>query len=248
MANEGYLEIENSQKKEWSEFEDSDFSTREEFLKARELGINDKNTLTVYNFIALFQTGTPIAISKIEGKTKIYEDDLEEICQKVPVSKLGKYMGDAGNFMRGEKTAYLYNCVIIDGSNVAFDNDGKAKLDRIKIVKKKAMEITELPVHVYVTAYLRYRIDNPDGLEELIKRKEVNQNPAGEDNDIFIIQAALEKNGYIISNDTLKDWKEANPNKADEIEQRKCTFNFHDDETVYFGDKLSTIKAPSGTI
>ncbi len=174
---EGYLEIENSQKEKWSEFEDSDFSTREEFLKARELGINDKNTLKVYNFIALFQTGTPIAISKIEEKTKIYEDDLEEICQEVPVSKLGKYMGDAGNFIRGEKTAYPYNCVVIDGSNVAFDNDSKAKLERIKIVKKKAMEITGLPVYVYVGAPLRHHIDDHDGLEELIKRKEVNQNP-----------------------------------------------------------------------
>ena len=62
---------------------------------------------------------------------------------------------------------------------------------------------------------------------------------------MFIIQAALDKNGRIITNDNFMDWREENPNKADEIEQRRVTFHFDDDETVYFGGTLGTIKTPS---
>lgn len=236
-------------KKEWTQFEKSGFSTKEEFLQAKKLGIDDAETLKIYNFLASFEPDTPIAISRIVESTDVYEKELEAICQKAPISNLGTYLGKAGNFMRSghseSKKDLPYKYVVMDGSNVAHEgSDDNPKLVNILNAKEK-LESMGLEVITIVSASLRHKIDNPTELEKRIKRKEIIQTPAGKDNDIFIIQEAFEKDAFILSNDRFKDWKEANPNKAEEIEQRTVTFSITDEKTILFDDKLSILRAPS---
>ena len=238
-----------SNKKEWTQFEKSGFSTKEEFLQAKKLGIDDAETLKIYNFLASFEPDTPIAISRIVESTDVYEKELEAICQKAPISNLGTYLGKAGNFMRSghseSKKDLPYKYVVMDGSNVDHEgSDDNPKLVNILNAKEK-LESMGLEVITIVSASLRHKIDNPTELEKRIKRKEIIQTPAGKDNDIFIIQEAFEKDAFILSNDRFKDWKEANPNKAEEIEQRTVTFSITDEKTILFDDKLSILRAPS---
>lgn len=235
---------------EWSQFKKSGFSTKEEFLRAKSLGIDDLKTLKIYDFLATFEAGTPIAIPKIVERTNVREGELAALCQKEPISKLGTYNGRAGNFIRGEwselKKNWLYQSVVMDGSNVAHEgNDDNPKLANI-LTAKQELERRGLEVIVIVSASLRHKIDNFAELEERIKRNEIKQTPAGRDNDVFIIQEAIEKDAFILSNDRFNDWKEANPDKEEEIEQRTVMFTFTNEKTILFDAKLSTlIKAPN---
>ena len=106
---------------------------------------------------------------------------------------------------------------------------------------EKAEEIGT-PVYVYITAYLKNRIDDKAKLKGYIQKKKVIETTGKSEDDKFFIQAALEKDGFIITNDFLRQYKEAHPDKADEIENRRVPFNFHDEDTVHFGGKLSEIK------
>ncbi len=95
--------------------------------------------------------------------------------------------------------------VIVDGSNVALHRSRKGKVRNIKLVIK-ALEKKGFKVRVIVDASLRYRVDKPSELEELIKQGKVIQAPPGTPADYFILKLAEDLNAIVVSNDMYREW------------------------------------------
>ncbi|HDJ84066.1 MAG TPA: hypothetical protein ENG44_03590 [Desulfurococcaceae archaeon] len=97
--------------------------------------------------------------------------------------------------------------VVVDGSNVAFHRvgKGKGKIRNILIVLR-SLEKKGFDVKIVVDASLRYRIDNPNILEKLVREGKIIQAPPGTPADYFILKLAEDLNAAVISNDMYRDW------------------------------------------
>lgn len=95
--------------------------------------------------------------------------------------------------------------VIVDGSNVALHRSRKGRIRNIKIMIK-ALERKGFKVKVIVDASLRYRIDKPSELEELINQGKIIQAPPGTPADYFILKLAEDLNAIVVSNDMYREW------------------------------------------
>lgn len=97
--------------------------------------------------------------------------------------------------------------VIVDGSNVAFHRvgRGKGKIRNILIVIR-SLEKKGFDVKVVVDASLRYRIDNPNMLDKLVREGRIIQAPPGTPADYFILKLAEDLNAVVVSNDMYRDW------------------------------------------
>jgi hypothetical protein len=101
--------------------------------------------------------------------------------------------------------------VIIDGSNVAYDNVPKGEPPRYRNIWL-ALEYyakNHLNVRVIVDPSLRHEIDDVDVFQEALDQKLITQSPAGIQADEYILRLAVtHPNAKIVSNDTFEDWQQ----------------------------------------
>ena len=105
---------------------------------------------------------------------------------------------------------------LIDGSNVAFANEGGAKLWNIHLMREKMREEGYEPV-VVADAALRHQIDDRRRYEEMVESGEIRQAPAGTDADYFLLTFARELDAAVVSNDRFKDREKAFPEARDRV-------------------------------
>jgi len=119
---------------------------------------------------------------------------------------------------------------ILDGSNIARNsfNSKRASIRDVSRCKKKLvkMGLPEKYIFIIFGAGVRHYVSNRDHYEyeKLIQTRNVNQAPAGRDDDWFIIKNALDKNGYIITNDRYNKYREKYPQYEDFIEDHSIHF------------------------
>jgi len=140
---------------------------------------------------------------------------------------------------------FQFQTAIIDGNNISYgDYEDSPKLRNILSVYEKLEELGVKP-YVVVSAALRHHIDDPVGLVELLKKDDVAEAPADRSDDFFVIQLALKKEAFIVSNDRFNDWKLANPALAAEIENRRVALTFIEDDPQFDHKLYTLIKRPA---
>ena len=140
---------------------------------------------------------------------------------------------------------FQFNTAIIDGNNIAWGD--YEDYPKFKFLKSTYNQLRDLGVkpYVVVSAALRHRIDQPIELVEFLKQDDVAEAPAERPDDFFVIQLAFKREAFIVSNDRFKDWKKANPDLADEIENRRVALTFIEEEPQFDHKLYKLIKRPT---
>ncbi|UJG42023.1 MAG: hypothetical protein K9W45_06040 [Candidatus Heimdallarchaeum aukensis] len=127
------------------------------------------------------------------------------------------------------ETTYPYDVVIVDGSNVAWeekDAAGHPKLANIEAMINKLSRSNFKKIITVADAALRYQIDNQRRLDQLVKEGAIKMLPARVDGDKFILRIAEEETAMIVSNDLFKEFREIAP----WIDKRRIPFTILDGE------------------
>ena len=98
--------------------------------------------------------------------------------------------------------------VVIDASNVAFFNkneEGKPQFSNI-MAAVNALEEGGDEFVIIADASLRHEIDDKESFLKLLENENVEEVPAGNDADHFIIELANNENAKILSNDKYRDY------------------------------------------
>jgi len=103
--------------------------------------------------------------------------------------------------------------VVVDGSNIAFEEQSKAGAPRIANIKAviSAIEDRGYEPIVIIDAALRHKIDDPDQLESMIDAKRIRQAPAGTDADFFVLETAAQLDAPVVSTDVYKPYQDKYP-------------------------------------
>jgi hypothetical protein len=118
--------------------------------------------------------------------------------------------------------------VVVDGSNVAYAEEGGGpRLANILAMCAKLEEEGLRPV-VLVDARLRHTIDEPKQYEAMVDAGRIRQAPAGTDADYFILSFARELDARVVSNDRFRDRETAFP----EVTERVIRYMVVDGEVV----------------
>ena len=125
--------------------------------------------------------------------------------------------------------------VIIDGSNVAHNNQGADKKPRAEniitlatFLRKKGFE----DISVFADASLRHKLEDKENLERLKNMCSYQEVPAETVADIFIIQYVKSKHCLVVSNDTFRDWKIHDPWVAENIDYYRLSFMIKNNEVL----------------
>lgn len=103
--------------------------------------------------------------------------------------------------------------IVIDGSNVAHEEnsqEGKPKIANLLNLERELKERGYDPITI-VDARLFHIIDDPDQLDALIKKNEIDQAPAGTEADYWVLETAERHNAQVISNDRFDEYQEQYP-------------------------------------
>ena len=98
--------------------------------------------------------------------------------------------------------------VVIDASNVAHygkNNIHKPLISNI-FAAVKALEESGDEFVIIADASLRHKIDDKDTFERLLESDNVDEVPAGNDADHFILEMATKENAKILSNDKFRNY------------------------------------------
>jgi hypothetical protein len=112
--------------------------------------------------------------------------------------------------------------VIIDGTNVAFDNVPKGESPRCENLELALNYYTKqnLTVRVIVDASLRHKIDEKHILENALDSMIVAQSPAGVQADEYILKLALlHPESKIVSNDTFDNWAKSERRDLEDVKK-----------------------------
>ncbi|MHA2033361.1 MAG: NYN domain-containing protein, partial [Candidatus Kariarchaeaceae archaeon] len=103
---------------------------------------------------------------------------------------------------------YKTNSIVIDGSNIAWEQtnkDNKPMIDNIIKAYKSLKENGFKQIVIIADAALRYQIDDKDELDRLVKTKFIKLVPAKVNADGFILRFSAENGYLILSNDLYKE-------------------------------------------
>jgi hypothetical protein len=102
--------------------------------------------------------------------------------------------------------------VIVDGNNVAYhlSPDGIPRARNLSNAYHSLTSVGLRPV-IVVSAALVHKIDRPNILREMMADGIIIQARRGSDDDLKIINTALERNGDVISNDRFLNWIDRYP-------------------------------------
>lgn len=114
--------------------------------------------------------------------------------------------------------------LVVDGNNVAYhlSYDGTPQARNIALADRSLRNAGYKPVTV-VSAALKYRVENPDVLDTLLRRKEVIESRSGTDDDALILRLAKQRNADIVSNDRFLDWLDRYPWVPDRLHRYRMT-------------------------
>ncbi|MFW9992127.1 MAG: hypothetical protein ACFFD4_08685 [Candidatus Odinarchaeota archaeon] len=123
------------------------------------------------------------------------------------------------NFSSSEKI------IIIDGQNVA--NYGKKSKPVYKnlFLVYKSLKMNGYVPKIVVSAALKYKIDNPVKLNTMFDLGIAIESPAGENDDLTILELSQKYTAKIISNDRYLDHRDFFPGVVNETIKFKITGN-----------------------
>lgn len=119
---------------------------------------------------------------------------------------------------------------VIDGSNVAFEirtPNKKPSLSNILKLMKYLKHLRIPQFTVICDRSLFYCIDDKQKYSQLINEGIMIESPEGNPADIFILQLAYQKDGYIISNDKYREYYTIFGKNW--VEMRRISFRIIDD-------------------
>ena len=120
---------------------------------------------------------------------------------------------------------------LIDGSNIAnMAPEQRAHLAYIQQAQRAAWREGYFPVLIIVDASLRYQIDRPDQLMDMIERGEIEMAPAGTSADALLIEETARRHAVLLTNDRMSDWpaaKELEKRHVELIGGNTCLGGFH---------------------
>jgi hypothetical protein len=114
--------------------------------------------------------------------------------------------------------------VVVDGNNIAYHlaPDGNPLVNNLLLAHRSIT--TKGLRHVFViSAALMHAIDKPDVLQTFMTQVEVVEAPAGSNDDLKIIQVALDRKAIIVSNDRFLDWIDRYPWIPDRLRRYRMT-------------------------
>ena len=119
--------------------------------------------------------------------------------------------------------------VVVDGNNVAWherfrDEGEKPSAAMLQRVRTRLEELGVQQIEIFVSSALKYDIDDSALFTTLLREKKLVEAPAERSDDVFLISYALKNGGLIVTNDRFQDWKEKNPEKADQLEALRVPF------------------------
>jgi hypothetical protein len=104
--------------------------------------------------------------------------------------------------------------IVVDGNNVAYcerDDQNRPQVQNLLTMHQTLQAYGWAKIIIFVTAKLKYYIDDRPALEQLICGQIVREAPAGSNDDTFIIQAAKAFDALIVSNDLFRDVPHVDP-------------------------------------
>ncbi len=119
--------------------------------------------------------------------------------------------------------------IIIDGSNVAWENiskGGKPQIKNIILATRSLEEQGFNDITVVADAALRYQIKNKIDLDDLTKKSIVKVLPAKVDGDGFILRLSSQTGSLILTNDLFREFRD----EYDWIDQRRVPYTILDDK------------------
>ena len=120
--------------------------------------------------------------------------------------------------------------VIIDGSNVAHfgkKEDSSPKLSNI-LSAVKTLEDQGDDFVIIADASLKHEIDDKEKYNHLVEEEAIEEVPAGNNADHFILELAEEENAKILSNDMFREFND----EFKDIQSRRLPFSFNGENIV----------------
>ncbi|MBD3351204.1 MAG: hypothetical protein GF364_06935, partial [Candidatus Lokiarchaeota archaeon] len=128
---------------------------------------------------------------------------------------------------------------ILDGSNVARNrkNQKTANLNDITLCRNALIEKDIPKENIYIifgsSLYHHINKQQKEKWKELLEEDNVNQAPAGRDDDWFIIKFAERNKAYIITNDLYRDHKREHPEILNFINYHLIGYTLLGDEIMF---------------
>jgi hypothetical protein len=107
--------------------------------------------------------------------------------------------------------------IVIDGNNIVNHRLIRGQtgcLQNLLLVLEYLQGEKFTPI-ILVSAKLKYYIDDPRSLEDLLEQGSIMETPAGSDSDLFILETAKMLDAYIFSNDLFRQYNQAYGNVID---------------------------------
>ncbi len=126
--------------------------------------------------------------------------------------------------------------IVVDGANVAYEElskEDKPKVGNIVAVRRALEKLGFEPI-IIVDAALKYKVDDPEQLENLIEDQVVRQAPAGTEADYFVLATASRQHAQVVSNDRFGPYHDDYP----WIEDRRVPLMMVDGRVQLYEDKL----------
>lgn len=120
--------------------------------------------------------------------------------------------------------------VIIDGSNVAHfgkEDDSSPKLSNI-LSAVKTLEDQGDDFAIIADASLKHEIDDKEKYNHLVEEEAIEEVPAGNNADHFILELAEEENAKILSNDMFREFND----EFKDIQSKRLPFSFNGEDIV----------------
>ena len=169
------------------------------------------------------------------GKKELPAWYTHKLVNRVSIKKFmqeNKVLEQFGVFdMEGEYYHSLpFSCktIYIDGANVAYAANGNRRAAPhyknlfLLILKLKYLRYKEITI--IADASLRHRVDDEQVLKMIEKDAVYLESPSNTTADEFLISKIKKEKGYLITNDTFKDWKLKDPWVAQYIDEMRVPF------------------------
>lgn len=142
--------------------------------------------------------------------------------------------------------------LFIDGNNIAWNNGNKEKGDKpdannLLTVIDHARKYGFNDIRVYTDANFGHIANSKEVIARLENDTKVIMVPAKTQADVFIIPFAIKDKGFILTNDTFKDYILEHPNDQDFIMTHRVAFMIQDNQTV-FSNERQVMLAPTISI
>ncbi len=139
--------------------------------------------------------------------------------------------------------------IIFDGSNIARNNQSSkiGDLNDVLLCKSNLIKqgIPQQNIFIIFGSGLRHFLKTKkqkEFYEELIKEKNINQAPRGQDDDWFIINFAIQYEGVIITNDTYKEYQNKDKRIKEFLDKNIINYTILHKKIVFEQNFLEKIK------